>query len=212
MNKRFILFLAAVMAVTAVMAGCGDNRKKTKTKTKPKNAEAVSDAEGDGDEEEEVVEIELGVLKDYSEAEPSVIKGLILEPQTELGYGDSIETMAEEGFTKEPPVYEFGIDEVFEMYIDTDVDDPWHVYICRHEDVDGLTSLDEDTLAELSEKDGCSNTIGNTPDREYYGDIGGMCVASDISSAGEYDMFFVRGGKIDSYIILELTPAAEDQE
>ncbi|MBQ6171038.1 MAG: hypothetical protein IJK34_00215, partial [Clostridia bacterium] len=112
--------------------------------------------------------------------------------------------------TKEPPLYTFELDEVFEMYIDTEVEDGWNVYIIRHDDELDMTTLDEDKLYQLSEQDGCSNRLGNTPDREYHGDIGGMCVASDISSEGDYDMFFVRGGKIDSYIGLEITATAED--
>lgn len=204
MKKEFAIVIAALLTVS-VLAGCGHKDKKKKPKTNDKS-ESSTDITTDGEEEFYTV----GVLEDFDEAEPSVINGLILESQSVWKNVDTIDTMAEKGFTKEPPLYTFELDEVFEMYIDTEVEDGWNVYIIRHDDELDMTTLDEDKLYQLSEQDGCSNRLGNTPDREYHGDIGGMCVASDISSEGDYDMFFVRGGKIDSHIGLEITATAED--
>ena len=209
MKKEFALIVSFAMAFTA-LAGCSDGGSKKKTKPK-KVSKTSSIAETQEDEGGEEDYYKPGVLENFDDNSPSVINGLILESQSVWKNVDTIDTMAEEGFTKEPPLYEFELDEVFEMYLDTDVDDPWNVYIIRHDDELDVTTLDEDRLLELSEQDGCSNTLGNTPDREYHGDIGGMCVASDISTEGDYDMFFVRKGVIDSYIGLVIVAPAEDE-
>ena len=81
--------------------------------------------------------------------------------------------------------------------------------------IDELTAMDNlkmwtplsraEILKELTETEGFANDYGNKPDKEKFGDLGGMCVASDESTEGLYDMFFVRGGEIDSYIQLEIT-------
>lgn len=206
MKKEFALVIAALLTFS-VMAGCSQDDRKKKPK-KTENDESTAELLTDDEENYYTV----GVLENFSEDEPSVINGLILESQSVWKNVDTIDTMVEKGFTKEPPLYTFELDEVFEMYIDTEAEDSWNVYIIRHDDELDMTTLDEDKLYQLSEQDGCSNRLGNTPDREYHGDIGGMCVASDISSEGDYDMFFVRGGKIDSYIGLEITAPAEDME
>lgn len=196
-KRSFIIAAVAVLCLT----GCADGKKNNGKKPKTGNR-GNTECTADEDFSEEDM---LGVLQDMSDKEPSVINGIILESQSTWKNTDNIEKLAEEGFTKISPLCEFELDEVFEMYIETDVSDPWNIYICRHDDVGDLSKLTENKLAELSKKDGYSNTLGNTPDKDYFGDIGGMCVASDESSAGQYDMFFVRNGKIDSFMELEIT-------
>ena len=196
-KRSFIIAAVAALCLT----GCADGKKNNGKKPKTGNS-GNTECTADEDFSEEDM---LGVLQDMSDKEPSVINGIILESQSTWKNTDNIEKLAEEGFTKISPLCEFELDEVFEMYIETDVSDPWNIYICRHDDVGDLSKLTENKLAELSKKDGYSNTLGNTPDKDYFGDIGGMCVASDESSAGQYDMFFVRNGKIDSFMELEIT-------
>lgn len=193
MNKKLLIpLLAAVLC----LAACGDKSKPNKKKTNQKGSDPiVTDTEEDT----------IGVLLDYSEEKPSVIKGLILESKSTWRNTPMIDEMAEEGFTKQVPIKKFELDEVFEMYIDTDIDDSWNIYICRQDNVGDISALTEEKLKELSDKGGFANDYGNKPDKEKYGDLGGMCVSSDEAAEGIYDMFFVRGGEIDSYIELEIT-------
>ncbi|WP_295157150.1 hypothetical protein [uncultured Ruminococcus sp.] len=199
MRKKSLVIAAAA---ALCLAGCADN-KNNNDNEESKKPGVVAESSDEGTDSEE--ESTIGLLQDMTEGEPSVINGIILESQSTWKTTDGIEKLAEEGFTKTSPNCEFELDEVFEMYIDTESDDPWNVYICRHEDIEDRNALTEEKLAELSDKDGYANKLGNTPDRENYGDIGGMCVASDESAAGQYDMFFVHNGKIDSFMELEIT-------
>lgn len=200
MNRKILLIplLAAVLCLAAC-DGKGKNNKK-----KPDNKDgniSVTDTEDSIVEEEDTT----GILMDYDETKPSVIKGLILESKSTWRNTPMIDEMAEEGFTKTVPIKNFELDEVFEMYIDTDVDDGWNIYICKHDNVGDITALTEDKLKELADTEGFANDYGFKPNRENYGDLGGMCVNSDESTEGLYDMFFVRQGEIDSYIQLEIT-------
>lgn len=201
MNRKILLIplLAAVLCLAACAGK--DNKKKA---TDSKSVKDTSDTENDisaADENED----SLGILQDMYEDKPSVIKGLILESKSTWRNTPTIEEMAEEGFSKEVPISDFELDEVFEMYIDTDLDDGWNIYICRQDDAGDISALTEEKLKELSDKCGFANDYGNKPDKGKYGDLGGMCVASDEAEEGIYDMFFVRGGEIDSYIELEIT-------
>ena len=194
------LLLIPLLAAVVCLAAC-ENKGKTNN-NKPGSQgkdEILTDAEDGKDEDT------IGILMDFSEEKPSVIKGLILESKSTWRNTPMIDEMAEEGFEKKVPIYKFELDEVFEMYIDTDVDDGWNIYICRNDSVGDITAVTEEKLKELTETEGFANDYGNKPDKEKYGDLGGMCVASDESTEGLYDMFFVRGGEIDSYIQLEIT-------
>lgn len=194
------LLLIPLLAAVLCLAAC-ENKGKTNN-NKPGSQgkdEILTDAEDSKDEDT------IGILMDFSEEKPSVIKGLILESKSTWRNTPMIDEMAEEGFEKKVPIYKFELDEVFEMYIDTDVDDGWNIYICRNDSVGDITAVNEEKLKELTETEGFANDYGNKPDKEKYGDLGGMCVASDESTEGLYDMFFVRGGEIDSYIQLEIT-------
>ena len=194
------LLLIPLLAAVLCLAAC-ENKGKTNN-NKPGSQgkdEILTDAEDSKDEDT------IGILMDFSEEKPSVIKGLILESKSTWRNTPMIDEMAEEGFEKKVPIYKFELDEVFEMYIDTDVDDGWNIYICRNDSVGDITAVTEEKLKELTETEGFANDYGNKPDKEKYGDLGGMCVASDESTEGLYDMFFVRGGEIDSYIQLEIT-------
>ena len=194
------LLLIPLLAAVLCLAAC-ENKGKTNN-NKPGSQgkdEILTDAEDGKDEDT------IGILMDFSEEKPSVIKGLILESKSTWRNTPMIDEMAEEGFEKKVPIYKFELDEVFEMYIDTDVDDGWNIYICRNDSVGDITAVTEEKLKELTKTEGFANDYGNKPDKEKYGDLGGMCVASDESAEGLYDMFFVRGGEIDSYIQLEIT-------
>ena len=194
------LLLIPLLAAVLCLAAC-ENKGKTNN-NKPGSQgkdEILTDAEDSKDEDT------IGILMDFSEEKPSVIKGLILESKSTWRNTPMIDEMAEEGFEKKVPIYKFELDEVFEMYIDTDVDDGWNIYICRNDSVGDITALTEEKLKELADTEGFANDYGNKPDKEKYGDLGGMCVASDESTEGLYDMFFVRQGEIDSYIQLEIT-------
>ena len=205
--KRKLLIVLLAAAAVCLTACTEKNKNKPK---KPSNNKQDSAAADESAPEEE--ESTLGVLRDFDEKEPSVIKGIILESQASYKNGKEIEELAEDGFSKTAPINTFELDEVFEVYIDTDVTDGWNIYICRHELVGDISKLTEEKLAELSDKDGFSNTLGNVPNKEEYGDIGGMCVNADESDVGQYDMFLVRGGRIDSYMELEMTPSSLDPE
>lgn len=208
MKKRvLILLLAAAAAATACLTSCDGGKEKKKPK-KPENKDESVVEETDSEAEEST----LGVLQDFDEKEPSVINGIILESQASYKNSEEIEELAEEGFSKNAPISSFELDEVFEVYIDTQVTDGWNIYICRHDLIDDISSLTEDKLKKLSDKDGFSNTLGNVPNTEEYGDIGGMCVNADESDVGQYDMFLVRNGKIDSFIELEMTPSSLNPE
>ncbi|MCR5542499.1 MAG: hypothetical protein K6F71_16975 [Ruminococcus sp.] len=198
MKSKLLLIplLAAVLCLTACENKGKTNNNKPGSQGKD---EILTDAEDGKDEDT------IGILMDFSEEKPSVIKGLILESKSTWRNTPMIDEMAEEGFEKKVPIYKFELDEVFEMYIDTDVDDGWNIYICRNDSVGDITAVTEEKLKELTETEGFANDYGNKPDKEKYGDLGGMCVASDESTEGLYDMFFVRGGEIDSYIQLEIT-------
>ncbi|ADU20996.1 hypothetical protein [Ruminococcus albus] len=201
MNRKIVLVIS-LLAAALCLAACSNKEKPKQTASKAdKETSAAKDDESAAEGEEDT----LGVLKDMYEDKPSAIKGLILESKSTWRNSPDIEEMAEEGYTKEVAISDFELDEVFEMYIDTDLDDGWNIYICRQDSVGDMSSLTEEKLKELSEKGGFANDYGNKPDKEKHGDLGGMCVASDEATEGIYDMFFVRGGEIDSYIELEIT-------
>jgi hypothetical protein len=194
------LLLIPLLAAVLCMAACENKGKTNNNKPGSQGKDTVLT-----DTEDVKGEESIGILMDFSEEKPSVIKGLILESKSTWRNTPMIDEMAEEGFTKTVPINKFELDEVFEMYIDTDVDDGWNIYICPHDKVGDITAVTEEKLKELTENEGFANDYGNKPDKEKYGDLGGMCVASDESTEGLYDMFFVRGGEIDSYIQLEIT-------
>lgn len=200
MNRKILLI--SLLAAALCLAACTNKGKADNKKPDNKGKDAaVTDTEDSINEEEDTI----GILKDYNEAKPSVIKGLILESKSTWRNTPMIDEMAEEGFTKTVPINNFELDEVFEMYIDTDTVEGWNIYICKHDSVGDITALTEEKLKELADTEGFANDYGNKPDKEKYGDLGGMCVASDESTEGLYDMFFVRQGEIDSYIQLEIT-------
>lgn len=200
MNRKILLI--SLLAAVLCLAACTNKGKANNKKLDNKGKDAtVTDTEDSIDEEEDTI----GILKDYNEAKPSVIKGLILESKSTWRNTPMIDEMAEEGFTKTVPINNFELDEVFEMYIDTDTVDGWNIYICKHDSVGDIAALTEEKLKELADTEGFANDYGNKPDKKKYGDLGGMCVASDESTEGLYDMFFVRQGEIDSYIQLEIT-------
>jgi hypothetical protein len=194
------LLLIPLLAAVLCLAACENKGKTNNNKPGSQGKDEILTDTEDGKDEETI-----GILMDFSEEKPSVIKGLILESKSTWRNTPMIDEMAEEGFEKKVPIYKFELDEVFEMYIDTDVDDGWNIYICRNDSVGDITAVTEEKLKELTETEGFANDYGNKPDKEKYGDLGGMCVASDESTEGLYDMFFVRGGEIDSYIQLEIT-------
>lgn len=199
MNRKILIPLLAAVLCLAACDGKGKNNKK-----KPDNKDgniSVTDTEDSIGEEEDTT----GILMDFDETRPSVIKGLILESKSTWRNTPMIDEMAEEGFTKTVPIKNFELDEVFEMYIDTDATDGWNIYICRHDSVGDITAVTEDKLKEITKTEGFANDYGFKPNKEKYGDLGGMCVASAESTEGLYDMFFVRQGEIDSYIQLEIT-------
>ena len=200
MNRKILLI--SLLAAVLCLAACTNKGKANNKKPDNKGKDAtVTDTEDSINEEEDTI----GILKDYNEAKPSVIKGLILESKSTWRNTPMIDEMAEEGFTKTVPINNFELDEVFEMYIDTDTVDGWNIYICKHDSVGDIAVLTEEKLKELADTEGFANDYGNKPDKKKYGDLGGMCVASDESTEGLYDMFFVRQGEIDSYIQLEIT-------
>ena len=200
MNRKILLI--SLLAAVLCLAACTNKGKANNKKPDNKGKDAtVTDTEDSINEEEDTI----GILKDYNEAKPSVIKGLILESKSTWRNTPMIDEMAEEGFTKTVPINNFELDEVFEMYIDTDTVEGWNIYICKHDSVGDIAVLTEEKLKELADTEGFANDYGNKPDKKKYGDLGGMCVASDESTEGLYDMFFVRQGEIDSYIQLEIT-------